>query len=222
MYLYDKLVVVMEQMVGMRDARRMLGVSARTLRRYTAEGKLPDRRSPGGQRIFSIADLEAVMHQRKPSSPETGVAGVVIYGRVSSRRQAQEGDLDRQMALLRECARGRVVVGEFSDVASGLSDRRAGLRRAIRACLDPEVKELWVTHKERLARFGVGIIEQLLASHDVRIVAIGEDEAISTSTESELVRDMLAVVTSFSERLYGARSAKAKALRRCVASGVKA
>ena len=55
----------------------------------------------------------------------------------------------------------------------------------------------------------------------MRVVAIGEDEARSDSVESELVHDMLAVVTSFSGRLYGERSAKAKAIRRCVAEGTK-
>jgi putative resolvase len=150
-----------------------------------------------------------------------GVGAVVLYARVSSRRQAQEGDLERQLARLRDTAKDRVVAGEFSDVASGPSDRRSGLRRALLACRDPSVTELWVTHQERLARFGVGIIEQLLSPHGVRVVAIGEDEARSDSVESELVRHMLAVVTSFSGRLYGERSAKAKAIRRCVAEGTK-
>ncbi len=209
-------------MVSVREARNMLGVSSRTLRRYTAEGKLPDRRSPGGKRVFSVAELEAIRHQKALAPLEEGGGGVVLYGRVSSRRQAEEGDLERQMERLRQHAKKRKVLGEFSDVASGLSDRRSGLRRTIQACFDPRVTELWVTHKERLARFGVGVIEQLLASHNVRVVVIGEDEAFSNSAESELVHDMLAVVTSFSKRLYGQRSAKAKALKRCVELGIKA
>jgi putative resolvase len=78
-----------------------------------------------------------------------------------------------------------------------------------------------VTHHERLARFGVGIIEQLLHPHGVRVVAIEDDEASSDSVESELVYDMLAVVTSLSGRLYGQRSARAKAIRRCVAEATR-
>ena len=185
-------------MVGVREAKAILGVTSRTLRRYTASGRLPDRRSPGGHRIFSVAELEAILHRRGEIPVSEGLGAVVLYARVSSRRQAQEGDLERQLARLREVAKHRVVAGEFSDVASGLSDRRSGLRRALLACQDSSVTELWVTHQERLARFGVGIIEQLLHPHGVRVVAIGEDEAFSDSVESELVRDMLAVVTSFS------------------------
>jgi len=207
----------MDRMVGMREAKAMLGVTSRTLRRYTASGRLLDRRSPGGHRIFSVAEREAILHRRGDAPVSRGAGAVVLYARVSSRRHAQEGDLERQLARLRATAKDRVVAGEFSDVASGLSDRRLGLRRALLACQDPSVTELWVTHQERLARLGVGIIEQLLSPHGVRVVAIGEDEALSDSVESELVRDMLAVVTSFSDRPYGQRSAKA--IRRCVVTG---
>lgn len=45
---------------------------------------------------------------------------------------------------------------------------------------------------------------------------IGEDEALSSSAESEPVRDMLVVATGFSGRLYGQRSARVRALRSCV------
>ena len=213
--------VVTDRFIGVGEARSMLGVSSRTLRRYTAEGRLPDRRSPGGRRIFSLAEIEAIQHRRGSVGPEIGGGAVVLYGRVSSRRQAQEGELDRQMSVLRDRAQARQIAGEFSDVASGLSDRRSGLRGALRACLSPEVTELWVTHFERLARFGVGVIEQLLTAHGVQVVVIGEELGLSDSAESDLVRDMLSVVTSFSGRLYGQRSVQARALRACVAQGTK-
>ncbi|MFB8000409.1 recombinase family protein [Streptomyces sp. NPDC056002] len=53
----------------------------------------------------------------------------MLYGRVSSHRQRAKGDVDRQMVRLRQAAGDRIVVGEFFDVASGLSDKRKGLRR---------------------------------------------------------------------------------------------
>ncbi|MGW9026146.1 MerR family DNA-binding transcriptional regulator [Streptomyces sp. NPDC055722] len=74
-------------------AAKRLGVSTRTLRRYTLEGVLEDRRSPGGRRIFRIGDLDALSRRRgHPALPLVG--GVVLYGRVSSHRQRAEGDLD--------------------------------------------------------------------------------------------------------------------------------
>jgi putative resolvase len=172
--------------VSATAAAHRLGVSTRTLRRYTQEGRLPDARSAGGRRIFRIGDLDAIT--RKPA-----VSRAVAYARVSSRRQQAEGDLDRQVARLREYGGTDMVV--FTDVASGLSDRRPGLRKALGECMKPNVDRLLVEHPDRLARFGVGLLEHLLRGYGVTVVYTGQSE--DESAESELVRDMLAIVTSF-------------------------
>jgi excisionase family DNA binding protein len=190
--------------VSATAAAHRLGVSTRTLRRYTHEGRLPDARSAGGRRIFRLGDLDALTRK-----PRTGRA--VGYARVSSRRQQAEGDLDRQVARLQGHDVDLIV---FSDVASGLSDRRAGLRKALGECMKPGVDRLVVEHPDRLARFGVGVIEHLLAGYGVKVVYTGQAE--DESAESELVRDMLAIVTSFAGRLYGQRSAKTKRLQAAV------
>jgi predicted site-specific integrase-resolvase len=127
--------------------------------------------------------------------------------------------MGRQMARLRQAAGDRIVVGEFTDVASGLSDRRQGLRRALRACQADSVSTLLVTHEERLARFGTALLtDVVLPSWGCRLEIAGGDEELDDSGDGELVADMLAVVTSFSGRLYGSRSAKARALTRAVKS----
>jgi putative resolvase len=71
-----------------------------------------------------------------------------------------------------------------------------------------------VEHPDRLARFGVGLIEHLLQGYGVTLIYTGQPE--DESAESELVRDMVAIVTSFAGRLYGQRSAKTKRLRAAV------
>jgi len=80
-------------------------------------------------------------------------------------------------------------------------------------CAKPEVSELVVTHPDRLARFGTRHIELLLAQMGTALTVVETDPQIQSSPESELVRDMLSVITSFSGRLYGVRSAKARSLR---------
>jgi putative resolvase len=196
--------------VSATAAAHRVGVSTRTLRRYTQEGRLPDARSAGGRRIFRIGDLDAITRK-----PHAGRA--VGYARVSSRRQQAEGDLDRQMARLRAHAGEDLTV--FTDVASGLSDRRAGLRKALGECMKPGVDRLIVEHPDRLARFGVGLIEHLLGGYGVTVIYTGQPE--DESAESELVRDMLAIVTSFAGRLYGQRSTKTKRLRAAVEAETK-
>jgi predicted site-specific integrase-resolvase len=71
--------------------------------------------------------------------------------------------------------------------------------------------------QNRLARFGVGLVELLLPGYGVSVVSLGgpEDE----SAEWELVGDVLAVVAGFSGWLYGRRWAEATRLRAAVAAG---
>lgn len=146
---------------------------------------------------------------------------MICYGRVSSRRQQNEGDLERQVQRLEGAATkyGHHEV-TFTDVASGLSDKRSGLKRALTACQQPDVAYLLTTHPERLARFGTGTIEHLLKGFGVTVIHIGEDSE-KESAESELVKDMLAVFTSFAGRLYGQRSAKARRITKSVQDEVR-
>ncbi len=210
---------MLSQMVTFRRARQLTGLSGATLRRWTREGRLPDRRSAGGQRVFVLSELEAAAGAPLRERSELATATIVGYARVPSRRQAAEGDLDRQIARLRDWAETERPGSEllvFSDVASGLSDNRSGLRRALARVQREDVGELVITHPERLARFGTGTLGILLAGFGVRVTAIGGDDDLASSTESELVRDMLAIVTCFSKRLYGQQSAKAQAIVSCV------
>jgi predicted site-specific integrase-resolvase len=67
-----------------------------------------------------VGDLDRVAKSRGQPLGRSG--SVVLYGRVSSHRQRQEGGLER----LREVAGDRPVAGEFFDVASGLSASAKG------------------------------------------------------------------------------------------------
>ena len=198
-------------LVPMSRARAILGVSARTLRRYTASGKLPDLRSPGGHRVFRLADLHALIGEH-----ENRHIGVLIYARVSC--AGQKDDLVRQVEDLERAAQGRTVLATYSDVASGLSDKRRGLGKLFRRVEVGDVSAVLVTHPDRLARFGLGVIEHHLACFGCAIEVTSSDEHIADGdSNAELVRDLLSVVTSFSGRLYGARAnARRKALRAAV------
>ncbi len=57
-----------------------------------------------------------------------------------------------------------------------------------------------------MARFGYAYIERHLRYCGVGVIAIAPKEPEDVQTE--LVRDLLAIVTSFSARLYGARGGR--------------
>ena len=57
-----------------------------------------------------------------------------------------------------------------SEVASGLNDRRPKLRKLLS---DPTVHTMIVEHRERLARFGVGMVEAMLQARGGALIVIG-------------------------------------------------
>lgn len=46
--------------IGVSEAAQMLGFSVDTVRRAADAGKIPHTRTPGGQRRFNRADIEAL------------------------------------------------------------------------------------------------------------------------------------------------------------------
>jgi putative resolvase len=183
-----------------------LGVSARTLRRYTQEGRLPDARSAGGRRIFGIGDLEAT------------VTNLLTALRLPALGCRRDGSGPRQTSIgrLPGCVgHGGEDLAVFTDVASGLSDRRVGLRQALGECLRPGVDRLLVEHPDRLVRLGVGLVEHLLRGVGVSVGYPGRSP--NESVDSDRVADLLAIITSLAGRLWGQRSARARRLRAVVA-----
>jgi excisionase family DNA binding protein len=54
------------------QAARHLGVSISTVRRWSDAGHLEGCRTPGGQRRFSVAQLDAFLDALAPSEPPAG------------------------------------------------------------------------------------------------------------------------------------------------------
>ena len=57
----------------------------------------------------------------------------LLYARVSTKKQQEAGDLDRQLGRLTALAaeQRRAVVAALTDVASGLNEKRRGLHRLL-------------------------------------------------------------------------------------------
>ena len=161
--------------------------------RMMSSGSVPGAAmSPAGRWMVEVDDPEPVRQ-------------VVAYARVSSHDQKQ--DLDRQVARIAEwaAASGTRIDRYTREIGSGLNDRRRELAALL---ADPTVGTIVVEHRDRMARFGVNQLEQALNASKRSLVVIDKGEVAD-----DLVRDMLDLMTCFSAKLYGRRSAANRAKR---------
>lgn len=67
---------------------------------------------------------------------------------------------------------------------------------------------MYLTHKDRLLRFGSELIFSLCNTFGTKVIIV--DAVISSTFEQELAQDVIELMTVFSAKLYGKRSHKNK------------
>ncbi|KKK86765.1 hypothetical protein LCGC14_2759990, partial [marine sediment metagenome] len=82
-----------------------------------------------------------------------------------------------------------------------------------------KIDKVIVEHKDRLSRFMMGFLKDYFNSHDVEIEWMSE--IIGTTYEQELVEDILSLMSSFSNRIYGRRSAENRKARKLAKQAAK-
>lgn len=179
----------------LKDWAQQQGVHYQTAWKWFRDGKLP---VPALQTVSGTILVQ-------PDAVAVPAGGLGLYARVSS--HDQRADLDRQLARLTRWAATSTaaVVRVEAEVASGMTGRRAKLRRLL---ADPQVQTVVVTHRDRLARTNAELIEASLAAGGRRLVVLDDGEVTD-----DLIGDMVEVLTSFCARLYGRRSARNRALK---------
>ncbi len=171
------------------------GISYSTALRWWHQGVIRGYQAPSGTIIVET--------ESKKASPEERVA---IYARVSSAEHKE--NLERQAERLAHycTVRGYQVAHLVKEVASGVNDSRPKLLALLK---DQQVTRIVVEHKDRLTRFGFRYLETLLESQGrtIEVVNLAEND------KEDLLADLVAIVYSFTARLYGQRRAKRKTER---------
>jgi len=197
----------MEKLLTSRQVAKLLNVWPHTLRRWEREGKLKPLRTPGGHRRYKESQVMALIGEE---ITESGTKHCAVYARVSTLEQAEAGNLQRQKERLIAYAveKGYQVKAVYTEIASGLNENRRELAKLAKTATKREIDIIVIEYKDRLTCFGYKYLEQYYQSCGVEIDIVELDE--EKSPQEELVEDMIAIVTSFSARIYGKRG-------RCVA-----
>ena len=197
-------------LVSIKYAAKFLGVCEKTLRRWDKKGILTPIRTLGGHRRYDLDALKSFFENGEyeiKSRPKTQTAA--IYARVSSHKQ--KDDLKRQIDCLCSIAQnnGWKNIKIYKDIGSGLNDKRKSLRKIIHDAINQKFDKVYINYLDRLARFGTQIILDIfrLCGIEYEIVKNNEEDP---TFEKVLVDNMIAIITSFSGKLYRSRRGKNK------------
>ena len=184
-----------------KEFAKLIGKSPSTLRRWEREGKIKPSRSAGNQRYYTERDLQIALNIE---SAEQG-GKTIVYCRVSSRGQLPE--LRHQVTAMEEfCRRRGLAVDEWSsEIGGGMNFKRKKFLKLMRQIRLGEVSTIVIAHKDRLVRFSYEFIEEFASWYGCSIIVANQE---SLSPQEELVNDLMAIVDTFSCRLYGLRSYK--------------
>lgn len=170
-----------------------MGVTWKTANRWFHDGKIPGAWQIDTGSIFVPDDIL----DNKNTKPEK----TVIYARVSS--HDQKDDLNRQAERLQNYCinNGYTIHSVEKEIASGVNDNR---KKLLKILLDKDVTRIVVEHKDRLTRFGFNYIQSLCDRENIELIVVNR----SDNDKTDLVEDLVSIVTSFCARLYGNRRAQ--------------
>lgn len=186
------------------EAAKYLEIAPKTVYLWTQQGRINSVRSSTNRVQIPRDELIRVLKEQNLLVQEMPRRDAV-YARVSSHGQKKSGELDRQALEIIESA-GHYKIYDpliIKDAGSGLNTERKGLIRLMNEAKDRKIGRIFITHPDRLTRFGFNYLVRYFKVFEVDIICIGEKD--DKSPQQERVDDMMSLLASFSGKLYRLR-----------------
>ena len=202
----------MKKILTIKEVADLVGVTYKTLHRWDEDGTLPSLHMTKGKRRYDSDLVEKFLGQYNPEPIKNRPA--CVYVRVSSHEQKQKGNLERQKnRMIEHCAKnGYKVDYILEDVGSGLSGSRPKLLKLFGLVTEKKISKVVIEHKDRLTRFQFNVFEEFFGAFDVKIEFV--DDGKNLPYEQEFANDIMALISSFSGKFYGKRSADRRKLQK--------
>ncbi|MCR5813938.1 MAG: IS607 family transposase [Desulfovibrio sp.] len=193
-----------QKFYSLRTFRKILGVSAQTLRNWDVSGKLkPHHTDPNGNRYYSEQQLQKITNNTEKDNRIS-----VGYCRVAT--ESQKTDLAQQVEVVKEYLQKEAR--EFKiieDVGSGIDYNKEGLKELFALIDSEKIAKIVLLHQDRLVRLGFDLIKNFADLHNVKIEIIKSEEK---TDEQEVFEDMLQTLTIVSQQLDRQRANKLRAV----------
>ncbi len=174
-------------------------VSTKTIQKWDNKGVLKFERSPTNRRVLPKETLIEYLKSKNMFYEDESLSKRdVIYARVSTYGQQKQGELDSQVDYILSTRADLKNILIFKEVKSSLDSKRKKLLKLIDMILNDEVNRIFITHKERLTRFGFEYIETICNHHDVEIIVI-QSEQDNKLVEQELEKDIKSLLATLNK-----------------------
>jgi predicted site-specific integrase-resolvase len=167
------------RLLTISEYAQILCIHPQTLRKHERLGignYIKPIRTAGNHRRYAIPDG---LDQKQLT---------VGYARVSC--NDQKADLPRQVDKLKIYEPTMQV---YTDIGSGLNCKKRGLTALVKLLLTGRVKELVLTYKDRLLRFGSELIFLICDCYQVKVTILNDDG--TKNVETQMAEDILAILT---------------------------
>lgn len=183
-----------------KEVRKLLGITYVTLNTYIKQGKIRYTKINNNHYIYNDDDVYRLIGVRKEKHKRINVS----YARVSNK--PRNNDLKEQSNRLYNfsISKGLTIEKQYEDIKSGMSFDRKEFNEMLNEIIKGKIDCVIVENKDRLARFGFDLLEQLFKLYGTTII-VANDEITNKSYEQELTEDLISIIHYFSMKSYSNR-----------------
>ena len=189
-------------------------ISYMTLKRWKDEGKIQYKKLSDKKILYDIDSIDkSVDNETQKLNTKN-----VIYVRVST--SGQKEDLNNQIEVIKNYMLNNGIKPDniYSDIASGMNENRKQFNNLLEQIFKREINTVYITFKDRLSRFGFNYFKQIFNYFGTNIVILDEQEETNKTYQQELMEDLLAIIHTYSMKLYTNRKKKLKEIEKIIKS----
>lgn len=193
--------------VTAKEAKNILKINATTLKSWKDKGILSYKKLSDKKILY---DIDSVLSNSDMVDNRLNV----IYARVSNTKQ--HNDLLNQIELVKSyCITNGIKISKvYQDIASGMNENRKDFNILINDVISGKIKNIYISFKDRLTRFGFDYFKNLFQKYNVNIIILDELEESNKTFQDELTEDLISIIHHFSMKLYSNRRKKLKEIEK--------
>lgn len=192
------------------EIKRELHIVPSTLKRWKDNGLIRYKKLSSQKFLYDIDSFSEISEENSDEFNHDNV----IYARVSG--SSQKNDLDSQIDLIKTfmLSNGIKPDAVYKDIASGMNEQRTAFKELLERIFRREIKCVYISFKDRLTRFGFGYFKDIFEYFGTSVFVLDETNETPKSYQQEMCEDLIAIIHTYSMRLYNDRKKKLKKIEK--------